>query len=505
MDSDRSARSDGSDSSDSYDDLIDLEPLPERVRQTTHCENLSGKEERQQVLAELHESHPGINKMKGLARGYVWWPNMDKEIEDVVKQCDTWPFMGHMFWVMSIDAHSNGSRLHEVDSCSTYCGTFKSTFAIHGIPRKIVTDNGPSFAHHQLSYCWVVALVLDLIFCILTLQVEWSLDEQHRSMIMMLVLSVNATLWEIVSVTWPLSYTVKIESGVVRRHINHMRARHNSQVDSSEDVNMDSPNDVTSGPSCTTAVSPSLLRMELFLPLIHLCLGHVFNVFNLLLNYLPPFHNFRSALPTDALRNCFVLQALPADRFENSIVPQEVEQYRTFLTATYECAHAAEDQWPPVQFQEYIKLATVVKVQDFMKENKCTKVMMNGKLRIVLRNKQSIAIEKIGRFEDGTLASCIIMEGIPGVGKSTLAWQLGRHWGKKEILQHFQLVIVLRVRDERVQKAHTISELFYHPDPDIQQSVSKWMASTLGENVLLILDGYDELSSELQIGDLSIL
>ena len=46
MDSDRSARSDGSDSSDSYDDLIDLEPLPERVRQTTHCENLSGKEER---------------------------------------------------------------------------------------------------------------------------------------------------------------------------------------------------------------------------------------------------------------------------------------------------------------------------------------------------------------------------------------------------------------------------------------------------------------------------
>eukprot|EP00731_Ephydatia_muelleri_P004522 Em0002g698a len=111
---------------------------------------------------------------------------------------------------------------------------------------------------------------------------------------------------------------------------------------------------------------------------------------------------------------------------------------------------------------------------------------------------------QIGRFEDGTLASCIIVEGIPGVGKSTLAWQLGRRWGKKEILQHFQLVIVLRLRDERVQKAHTISELFCHPDPDIQQSVSKWMASTLGENVLLILDGYDELSSELQIGDQSI-
>ena len=59
--------------------------------------------------------------------------------------------MGHMFWVMSIDAHSNGSRLHEVDSCSTYCGTFKSTFAIHGIPRKIVTDNGPSFVSEEFK------------------------------------------------------------------------------------------------------------------------------------------------------------------------------------------------------------------------------------------------------------------------------------------------------------------------------------------------------------------
>ncbi|KAL5506163.1 hypothetical protein EMCRGX_G007750 [Ephydatia muelleri] len=97
--------------------------------------------------------------------------------------------------------------------------------------------------------------------------------------------------------------------------------------------------------------------------------------------------------------------------------------------------------------------------------------MIKGKLRIVMRNKQSIAIEKIGRFEDGTLASCIIVEGIPGVGKSTLAWQLGRRWGRKEILQHFQLVIVLRLRDERVQKAHTISELLYHPNKAILQSV----------------------------------
>ena len=199
-----------------------------------------------------------------------------------------------------------------------------------------------------------------------------------------------------------------------------------------------------------------------------------------------------------------------------------MEQYRTFLTALYEGMQTAEDQWPPIQFKDYTKLATVVNEYDLMEEDVCTKAMMNGDLEIIQTIKQPIEMEKvshyesfvlivtfsfnvqIGRFEDGTLASCIIVQGIPGVGKSTLAWQLGRRWGKKEILQHFQLVIVLRLRDERVQKAHTISELFYHPDPDIQQSVSKWMASTLGKDVLLILDGYDELSSNFHIGDGSI-
>ena len=72
-----------------------------------------------------------------------------------------------------------------------------------------------------------------------------------------------------------------------------------------------------------------------------------------------------------------------------------MEQYRTFLTATYECAQAAEDQWPPVQFQEYIKLATVVKVEDFMEEDDCTKAMMNGNLEIIKRLKRPIELEKV--------------------------------------------------------------------------------------------------------------
>ena len=41
----------------------------------------------QAVLAELHTSHPGIVRMKSLARTHTWWPSIDKHIEQMVHNC----------------------------------------------------------------------------------------------------------------------------------------------------------------------------------------------------------------------------------------------------------------------------------------------------------------------------------------------------------------------------------------------------------------------------------
>ena len=46
------------------------------------------KKGREAVITLLHEQHPGITRIKRLARGYVWWPGMDQELEVVVKLCD---------------------------------------------------------------------------------------------------------------------------------------------------------------------------------------------------------------------------------------------------------------------------------------------------------------------------------------------------------------------------------------------------------------------------------
>ena len=40
------------------------------------------------LLDELHLGHPGICRMKALARSTMWWPNIDRELEIRVKSCN---------------------------------------------------------------------------------------------------------------------------------------------------------------------------------------------------------------------------------------------------------------------------------------------------------------------------------------------------------------------------------------------------------------------------------
>ena len=46
------------------------------------------EELRKTVLAQIREGHLGTSKMKALARSYVWWPNLDRDIEDLARSCE---------------------------------------------------------------------------------------------------------------------------------------------------------------------------------------------------------------------------------------------------------------------------------------------------------------------------------------------------------------------------------------------------------------------------------
>ena len=45
------------------------------------------KKLRTKLLSELHIDHPGATRMKSIARSYMWWPGLDKDIENMARAC----------------------------------------------------------------------------------------------------------------------------------------------------------------------------------------------------------------------------------------------------------------------------------------------------------------------------------------------------------------------------------------------------------------------------------
>ena len=95
----------------------------------------------------------------------------------------------------------------------------------------------------------------------------------------------------------------------------------------------------------------------------------------------------------------------------------------------------------------------------------------------------------------------IVVEGAPGIGKSTLAWELCRQWLTLISIKRFSLVVLLGLREEGVQSATDISDLFpCGDDPALSSLVAQEVKTENGNGVLFVLDGFDEFPFEL-IGD----
>ena len=149
--------------------------------------------------------------------------------------------------------------------------------------------------------------------------------------------------------------------------------------------------------------------------------------------------------------------------------------------------------------KKYINLALIEK-EDITKQeaDQFTRATIRGNIDDIKKSKRATDICKIAQLSGGSQPKCILVEGAPGVGKSTFAWKLCRKWGKGELLQQYQLVVLLRLRDKSMQTAKNISDLFRYCDHQIQQAAVEEIQRTWGKGVLLLFEGYDELPEEIR-------
>ena len=114
---------------------------------------------------------------------------------------------------------------------------------------------------------------------------------------------------------------------------------------------------------------------------------------------------------------------------------------------------------------------------------------------MILKAKQPITMEDVLKDSDTRL---VVVEGAPGIGKSTLAWELCRQWPTLESLKQFSLVVLLRLREEGVQRATAVSDLLYHRNTELCRCVGEEVERSEGEGVLFLFDGFDEFPAELR-------
>ncbi len=91
----------------------------------------------------------------------------------------------------------------------------------------------------------------------------------------------------------------------------------------------------------------------------------------------------------------------------------------------------------------------------------------------------------------------MLLEGPPGVGKSTLCCELCRKWKSFKSLQKYEIVLLLKLRERCVQNSTSLEDIFYHEDKKLCKKVVAEVRKREGEGILLVIDGFDEIPPEV--------
>ena len=132
------------------------------------------------ILRELHHEHPGIIRMKALSRIHIWYPNIDGDIESIVKGCVEcekvsnepaksiihpwqWPVKpmdrihidyfeyNNSNFLLMVDSHSKWLEVEEIKKCDSYrtISCLRKWFSRYGLPKQLISDNGPQFISRE--------------------------------------------------------------------------------------------------------------------------------------------------------------------------------------------------------------------------------------------------------------------------------------------------------------------------------------------------------------------
>ena len=112
--------------------------------------------------------------------------------------------------------------------------------------------------------------------------------------------------------------------------------------------------------------------------------------------------------------------------------------------------------------------------------------LSNGSVSEIQKQKATVKANEIGSINGGkTAAHFVLIEGGPGMGKSTLCWQLCRLWREGKL--QWDLMVIVELRDESTRRASNLYDLLYHPDEETRRAIARDIEKREGEGLLYFL------------------
>ena len=138
-------------------------------------------------------------------------------------------------------------------------------------------------------------------------------------------------------------------------------------------------------------------------------------------------------------------------------------------------------------------------------EEEMVRLAQQGKIETVVSHKEQITLSEIFNplplvlLPPPSLPRIILIEGAPGVGKSTLALHICDQWAQGILfLDRFDIVVLVYLRDQAIQNASTLADILPSNKRVQTDTVATQIEARSGLNTLFIFDGWDEFPPHMQ-------
>ena len=173
--------------------------------------------------------------------------------------------------------------------------------------------------------------------------------------------------------------------------------------------------------------------------------------------------------------------------------------FKEYLKCFYSHPKDPVATWPPSPSNIFINLAVIIREKISTEElHKFMLATLNKGVDTILKTKAPVELEQLMDTKPGIKQQHIILvEGAPGVGKTTLSWEICQRWSEGKLFRQYSLILLLRLRDHSVQTAEMIKDFVLHPYEERLDTITQHLKDTNGQNTLILLEGLDELPQHL--------